>query len=147
MVRSGNVSASDAQASCSGASTPLAESRAGKQGSFRYDRSSLPAAHDKDGRSTRGLAINKSNWATTLDQPPFEAFAITAGITFTFGGIKVNTDAQVKDIDDRPIPGLYAAGELVGGLFYTNYPGGSGLMSGSVFGKIAGAAAARARQD
>jgi tricarballylate dehydrogenase len=103
--------------------------------------------NSKDGRSTRGLAINKSNWATTLDQAPFEAFAITAGITFTFGGIKVNTDAQVKDIDDRPIPGLYAAGELVGGLFYTNYPGGSGLMSGSVFGKIAGAAAARARQD
>jgi len=102
--------------------------------------------NSKDGRSTRGLAINKSNWATTLDQAPFEAFAITAGITFTFGGIKVNTDAQVKDIDDRPIPGLYAAGELVGGLFYTNYPGGSGLMSGSVFGKIAGAAAARARQ-
>jgi len=103
--------------------------------------------NSKDGRSTRGLAVNKSNWATTLDQPPFEAFTITAGITFTFGGIKVNTDAQVKDVDDRPIPGLYAAGELVGGLFYTNYPGGSGLMSGSVFGKIAGAAAARAHQD
>lgn len=97
----------------------------------------------KDGRCTNGLAVNKSNWATTIDQAPFEAFVITAGITFTFGGVKVNTDAQVKDVDDRPIPGLYAAGEMVGGLFYTNYPGGSGLMSGAVFGKIAGAAAAR----
>lgn len=97
----------------------------------------------RDGRCTQGLPVNKSNWATTLDQPPFEAFTITAGITFTFGGIKVNTDAQVMDIDNLPIPGLYAAGELVGGLFYTNYPGGSGLMSGAVFGKIAGASAAR----
>ena len=97
----------------------------------------------KDGRCTNGLAVNKSNWATTIDQAPFEAFVITAGITFTFGGVKVNTDAQVMDVDDRPIPGLYAAGEMVGGLFYTNYPGGSGLMSGAVFGKIAGAAAAR----
>jgi len=97
----------------------------------------------KDGRRTNGLAVNKSNWATTIDQAPFEAFVITAGITFTFGGVKVNTDAQVMDVDDRPIPGLYAAGEMVGGLFYTNYPGGSGLMSGAVFGKIAGAAAAR----
>ena len=70
-------------------------------------QTSVPFDPDsRDGRSTRGLAVNKSNWATTLDQPPFEAFAITAGITFTFGGVKVNTDAQVIDIDDRPIPGL-----------------------------------------
>ncbi len=99
--------------------------------------------NSRDGRGTRGLSPDKSNWATALDQPPFEAFAITAGITFTFGGVKVNTDAQVMDVDDRPIPGLYAAGEMVGGLFYTNYPGGSGLMSGAVFGRIAGAAAAK----
>ena len=85
----------------------------------------------RDGRCTKGLAFNKSNWATTIDTPPFEAFTITAGITFTFGGLKVNTDAQVMDIDNVPIPGLYAAGEMVGGLFYTNYPGGSGLMSGA----------------
>ena len=97
----------------------------------------------RDGRCTKGLAFNKSNWATTIDTPPFEAFTITAGITFTFGGIKVNTDAQVMDIDNVPIPGLYAAGEMVGGLFYTNYPGGSGLMSGAVFGRTAGASAAR----
>jgi len=98
----------------------------------------------KDGRGTQGLAINKSHWANTLDEPPFEAFGVSCGITFTFGGVKVNTDAQVMDIDDRPLPGLYAAGEMVGGLFYTNYPGGSGLTSGAVFGRIAGASAAGA---
>ncbi len=98
----------------------------------------------KDGRCTQGLAIDKSNWANAIDTPPFEAYAVTCGITFTFGGLRVNTDAQVLDSDLRPIPGLYAAGELVGGIFYNNYPGGTGLMSGAVFGKIAGTAAARA---
>jgi len=97
----------------------------------------------KDGRRTTGLAIDKSNWANTLDDPPFEAYAVTCGITFTFGGLRVNTAAEVLDSDLRSIPGLYAAGELVGGLFYNNYPGGTGLMSGAVFGKIAGASAAR----
>ena len=52
--------------------------------------------------------------------------------------------AQVIETDGEPIPGLYAAGELVGGIFYFNYPGGSGLTSGAVFGRIAGASAARA---
>ena len=99
----------------------------------------------KDGRCTEGLAINKSNWANTLDQPPFEAYAVTCGITFTFGGLRINTEAQVLDTDLRPVPGLFAAGELVGGIFYNNYPGGTGLMSGAVFGKIAGTSAARGR--
>jgi tricarballylate dehydrogenase len=98
----------------------------------------------KDGRRTEGLAINKSNWANTLDTPPFEAYAVTCGITFTFGGLKINTDAQVMSSDGVPIPGLYAAGELVGGIFWFNYPGGSGLTNGSVFGRIAGASAAKA---
>jgi tricarballylate dehydrogenase len=96
----------------------------------------------KDHRRTRGLDIDKSNWANTIDAPPFEAYAVTCGITFTFGGLRVDTRARVLDTDLRPIPGLYAAGELVGGLFYHNYPGGTGLMSGAVFGKIAGSSAA-----
>jgi tricarballylate dehydrogenase len=96
----------------------------------------------KDGRCTRGLAVPKSNWANTLDAPPFQAYAVTCGITFTFGGLRVNAETQVLDTDEQPIPGLYAAGELVGGLFYFNYPGGTGLTSGSVFGRIAGANAA-----
>ncbi len=96
----------------------------------------------KDGRCTRGLAIDKSNWALALEKPPFVAYAVTCGITFTFGGLKIDTRGHVLDIADRPIAGLYAAGELVGGLFYFNYPGSSGLMAGSVFGRIAGRQAA-----
>jgi tricarballylate dehydrogenase len=97
----------------------------------------------KDGRCTKNLAINKSNWANTLDEPPFEAYAVTCGITFSFGGLKINTDAQVMSSDGAPIPGLYAAGELVGGIFWFNYPGGTGLTNGAVFGRIAGRNAAR----
>jgi len=100
----------------------------------------------KDGRRTTGLAIPKSNWANTIAEPPFEAYAVTCGITFTFGGVKIDTDARVLSAEGEPIPGLYAAGEMVGGLFYFNYPGGTGLMNGAVFGKIAGGTAgARAR--
>jgi tricarballylate dehydrogenase len=95
----------------------------------------------KDGRSTRGLALEKSNWASTLDTPPFDAYAVTCGITFTFGGLRIDENAAVINTDGVPINGLYAAGELVGGLFYFNYPGGTGLMSGSVFGRIAGTSA------
>ncbi|MQA85500.1 MAG: FAD-dependent oxidoreductase [Streptosporangiales bacterium] len=96
----------------------------------------------KDGRGTAGLAVPKSNWANTLDSPPYQAYGITCGITFTFGGLRINRDAQALDTDLRPIPGLYAAGELVGGIFYFNYPGGSGLTNGAVFGRIAGTSAA-----
>jgi tricarballylate dehydrogenase len=96
----------------------------------------------KDGRATTGLDVPKSNWANTLDTPPFQAFAVTCGITYTFGGLRIDTDGHVLDTDFAPIPGLYAAGELVGGIFYFNYPGGSGLTNGSVWGKISGANAA-----
>jgi tricarballylate dehydrogenase len=92
----------------------------------------------KDGRRTEGLAVPKSNWANTIDTPPFEAYAVTCGITFSFGGLKINNHAQVLSADGPPIPGLYAAGELVGGIFWFNYPGGSGLTNGAVFGRIAG---------
>ena len=92
----------------------------------------------KDGRCTEGLAVPKSNWANRLEQGPFEAYAVTCGITFTFGGLRIDTGARVLDNDLEPIPGLFAAGELVGGIFYHNYPGGSGLMSGAVFGRVAG---------
>ena len=98
----------------------------------------------KDGRGTSGLAVPKSNWANTIDEPPFEAYAVTCGITFTFGGLRINTESQVISTDGEPISGLYAAGELVGGIFYFNYPGGSGLTNGAVFGRIAGTSAARA---
>ncbi len=97
----------------------------------------------KDGRCTRGLPIDKTNWANMIDTPPFEGYAVTCGITFTFGGLRIDENGTVLNTDGLPIRGLYAAGELVGGLFYFNYPGGTGLMSGSVFGRIAGASAGR----
>ena len=95
----------------------------------------------KDGRCTQGLAVNKSNWANVLDEGPFVAFQVTCGVTFTFGGLKVDTSAQVIDAEGDLMPNLYAAGELVGGLFYFNYPGGTGLMAGAVFGRTAGRSA------
>ncbi|MGH6619233.1 MAG: FAD-dependent tricarballylate dehydrogenase TcuA [Alphaproteobacteria bacterium] len=100
-----------------------------------------PNVHD--GRCTEGLAINKSNWANPLDTPPFEAFAVTAGVTFTFGGIKVSTLAEVERHGKKKIPGLYAAGEMVGGLYFHNYASGTGLMAGATFGRIAGREAAK----
>jgi tricarballylate dehydrogenase len=96
-----------------------------------------------DGKGTRGITPPKSNWAQRLDSPPYIGFGVTCGITFTFGGLRVDTDGRVLDTEDRPIGGLYAGGELVGGIFYHNYPGGTGLMSGAVFGKTAGDSAAR----
>lgn len=101
----------------------------------------------KDGKRTVGLAIDKSNWASPIEKPPFSAYAVTCGITFTFGGLKVDTATRVLDIDDVPLPGLFAAGELIGGLFYFNYPGSSGLMAGAVFGRIAGREAAHHARD
>lgn len=95
----------------------------------------------KDSRNTNGLSIPKSNWANTLDAPPYQAYAVSCGITFTFGGLRIDQSGNVLDTDLKPIQGLYAAGELVGGLFYFNYPGGTGLMAGSVFGRLAGTSA------
>ena len=101
----------------------------------------------KDGKPTEGLRITKSNWANRIERGPFSAFAVTCGITFTFGGLRVDTEARVLDKGQVPIPGLYAAGALVGGLFYFNYPGGTGLMSGAVFGRLAGISSGKSVMD
>ena len=95
-----------------------------------------------DGKSTKGLPLNKTNWAQRLDTPPFRAYPVTGGITFTYGGLKVDDRGAVLRDGGAPIAGLYAAGELVGGVFFGGYPGGSGLTSGTVFGRRAGAGAA-----
>lgn len=97
-----------------------------------------------DGMHAKGIRPPKSNWAQKLDTPPYVAYPVTGGITFTFGGLKINGDAQVVGTDWKPIPGLYTCGEMVGGLFHYNYPLGTGLMSGAVFGRLAGRSAARA---
>jgi tricarballylate dehydrogenase len=102
----------------------------------------------KDGKCTVGIDPPKSNWAQPLDTPPFDAYATTCGITFTFGGLRIDKDTgQVLDVHFHPIPGLYTAGEMVGGLFYFNYPSGTGLVSGAVFGRLAGASAGKAARQ
>jgi tricarballylate dehydrogenase len=114
----------------------------------KYNAAVQPGTYNpaiKDGKGTRGITPPKSNWALPLDSPPYVGFAVTTGISFTFGGLRITPQGQVMDMEQRVIPGLYAAGELVGGLFYQNYPGGAGLMAGAVFGRIAGRSAAGAR--
>lgn len=99
----------------------------------------------RDGLAAAGIDPPKSNWALRLDEPPFAAYSATGGITFTFGGLAIDESARVLGTDWRPMPGLYTCGEMVGGLFHFNYPGGTGLVSGAVFGRIAGRSAAAAR--
>ena len=99
-----------------------------------------PSKHD--GKSTHGISPAKSNWAQRLDTPPYYAFPVTCGITFTFGGIGITEKCEVKDSSENVISGLFAAGEITGGSFFNNYPGGSGLMKGAVFGRLAGTSAA-----
>jgi tricarballylate dehydrogenase len=94
-----------------------------------------------DGKCTSGLNLNKTNWANKLDTPPFRAYPVSCGITFTYLGLRIDMSAAVLDESDLPIPGLFACGEMVGGLFIDGYPGGSGLTSGAVFGRLAGRSA------
>jgi tricarballylate dehydrogenase len=112
-------------------------------------RKDVPFDHTvKDGKGTVGIEPAKSNWAQALDTPPFDAYATTCGITFTFGGLRIDKDSgQVLDSHLHPIPGLYTAGEMVGGLFYFNYPSGTGLVSGAVFGSMAGTSAGKAARQ
>ena len=90
-----------------------------------------------DGLRTRGLEIDKTNWAQRIDTPPFQAYAVVCGLTMTYGGLKTNEKTQVIDTSDRPLKGLYAVGEITGGFFYHNYPSGTGLPRGAVMGRIA----------
>ena len=99
----------------------------------------------KDGLATHGLSPPKSNWALPLEEAPLLAVIIACGITFTFGGLAIDPDTSsvLGDESGKPIPGLYCTGEMVGGLWYDNYPGGSGLTTGAVFGRTAGKEAGR----
>jgi tricarballylate dehydrogenase len=105
-------------------------------GGARFDPARL------DGRATHGIDPPKSNWAQAIDTPPFSAYPSACGITFTFGGLHVDAATRVLRDDGSAIEGLFAAGEIVGGLFHGNYPGGAGLTSGAVFGRLAGRSAA-----
>ena len=94
-----------------------------------------------DGKSTIGLKVNKSNWANPIDEGPFRAYPITCGVTFSFGGVRINTKAEVLDVTDKPIKGLYASGDVVG-LFFHNYPSCTGQTRNAVFSREAGRSAA-----
>ena len=89
-----------------------------------------------DGNSA-DISPPKSNWAVPLDEPPYYAYPVTGGITFGFGGVEINTNAEVLDDRGEVIPGFYAAGNATGDLFYDNYPGGTGLTNAATYGKIA----------
>lgn len=86
----------------------------------------------------------KSNWARTIEQGPFVCYPVMCGITFTYGGIKIDTEARVIDQQGKPMSNLWATGEITGDFFYNNYGAGAGLMRGAVFGRIAGGNAAGA---
>ena len=96
-----------------------------------------------DGKATTGLKPNKTNWANPINTPPYFGYPLTANLTFTYGGVKTNTDAQVVSTNNVPIPGLYAAGELTG-LFYHEYPPATSVLRSLTFGRIAGTAIAKA---
>lgn len=107
------------------------------------DQSTPFSKTKKDGRAARGIEPPKSNWAVEVAKPPFYAYSVTGGVTFTFGGLRVNVETEVLDAEGYAIPGLYAAGEIMGDFFYHNYPSGSSLVRASVYGRAAGKNAAR----
>ncbi len=95
----------------------------------------------KDGNAAAGVTPGKSNWALPLTKPPYVAWPLRCSIVFTYGGIAADTESRVLDRDERPIPGLYAAGEITG-LYYGKYPGATSFLRGIVYGRIAGRGAA-----
>ncbi|MDD9206666.1 FAD-dependent tricarballylate dehydrogenase TcuA [Georgenia sp. 10Sc9-8] len=119
---------------------PDALNRTVSQFNAAIDRSVEPDPNIKDGRRA-AVDPPKSNWAYPIETPPFYAYAVTCGITFTFGGLRGDLHGRVLREDGSWIEGLYVCGEALGGLFSGNYPGGSGLAAGAVFGRRAGSVA------
>ena len=105
-----------------------------------YNEACEPKTFDPnrlDGNAATDVNPPKSNWAIPLSEPPFFAYPVTGGITFAFGGVAINTSAEVLNRYDAIVPGLFGAGNSTGGLFYDNYPGGTGQTNAAVFGRIA----------
>ena len=100
----------------------------------------------KDGKAP-GAVPPKEGLAYKVEKPKFYAiYPLVPGITLTFGSIKTNTKAQVLEADGRVMPGIYAAGECAGGLFYDDYVGGGSLANCLATGRIAGRQAAAAKK-
>ena len=115
---------------------------------MRYNEACRPGVFkplELDRLRTRRLDPPKSNWARPLDKPPFQAWPIIASCVLTYGGLKVDARARVLNADGAIIPGLYAAGEVVG-LYYKVYAGATSVLKGAVFGRFAGVDAARRRR-
>jgi len=92
---------------------------------------------------TDGLKPPKSHWARPIDAPPFYAYPVRPGITFTYLGVAVNERAQVM-MGDGPAENVFAAGEIMAGnVLGKGYLAGIGMSIGTVFGRIAGQEAAR----
>lgn len=112
-----------------------------------FNRACVPGEFNPrqmDNLATQGIEPAKSHWSRPLDRAPYKAYPIVSSIVFTFGGLRVNPQAQVVNMDGDPIPGLYAAGETMG-TYYANYTGATSVMKGAVFGRIAGIHAAGRR--
>jgi tricarballylate dehydrogenase len=107
-----------------------------------FNRACPPGDDIAEERGTVGVDPPKSHWAAPLDRPPFVAYHAIAGLTFSFGGVRIDPDGRALAADGTPVPGLYAAGEATGGLFHGDYPGGAALMRAAVFGRAAGRTAA-----
>ncbi|KAL5391664.1 hypothetical protein DPSP01_000956 [Paraphaeosphaeria sporulosa] len=90
-----------------------------------------------DGKATTGLSPNKTNWANPINNSPYYGYPVTSHLTFTYGGVKTNNEAQVLSTNDVPIPGLWAAGELTG-IFYNEYPPATSVLRSLTFGRLAG---------
>ncbi len=99
-----------------------------------------------DGRAHKVIDPPKSNWANLIETPPFYGFPMTANLTFTYGGLKTDTEARVLSTNGVPIPGLYAAGEMTG-LFYHEYPPATSVLRSLTFERVAGANIAKALQE
>lgn len=97
-----------------------------------------------DGCATEGLAIDKTNWARRIERPPFSAYSLRPGITFTYLGVGVTDKAQMKLADGTLSPNVFAAGEIMAGnVLGQGYLAGIGMTIGNVFGRIAGTEAAK----
>ena len=99
-----------------------------------------------DALATSGIAPKKSNWARPIATPPFRAWPIICSNCFTFGGVKIDDKARIINTEGDVIPGLYAAGEVVG-LYYRVYTGATSVMRGAVTGRWAGTDAALRRNS
>ena len=112
-----------------------------------FNRCVRPGALDPtqlDDCRTQGLDPPKSHWAVPLEAPPFLAYPLRPGITFTYLGVAVTERAQVVMNDGRPVENVFAAGEIMAGnILGRGYLAGFGMTIGTTFGRIAGREAAR----